>query len=191
MKLVFATNNQHKLHEVCSLTGAHIEIVSLMDIGCMEDIPETAATIEGNAAQKANYIFNKYAIDCFADDTGLEVEALNGRPGVYSARYAGEGCSFEDNIDKVLLELRGIKNRNACFRTVISLIINGIKYQFEGRVDGVLLHERRGEKGFGYDPIFLPLGSDRTFAEMPLDLKNKISHRGIAVRKLVEFLRKI
>lgn len=191
MKLVFATNNQHKLHEVCSLTGTHIEIVSLADIGCTEDIPETAATIEGNAVQKANYIFNKYAIDCFADDTGLEVEALNGRPGVYSARYAGEGCSFEDNIDKVLLELRGIKNRNACFRTVISLIINGIKYQFEGRIDGVLLHERRGEKGFGYDPIFLPLGSDRTFAEMPLDLKNKISHRGIAVRKLVEFLRKI
>jgi XTP/dITP diphosphohydrolase len=191
MKLVFATNNQHKLHEVTSLTGNHIEIVCLADIGCTEDIPETAATIEGNAAQKANYIFNKYAIDCFADDTGLEVEALNGRPGVYSARYAGEGCSFEDNIDKILLELHGIKNRNACFRTVISLIINGIKYQFEGRVDGVLLHERRGEKGFGYDPIFLPLGSDRTFAEMPLDLKNKISHRGIAVRKLVEFLRKI
>jgi XTP/dITP diphosphohydrolase len=191
MKLVFATNNQHKLHEVSNLTGTQIEIVSLAEIGCTEDIPETSATIEGNALQKAQYIFNKYKMNCFADDTGLEVEALNGRPGVYSARYAGEGCSFEDNIDKVLEELQYMENRNACFRTVISLIINGIKYQFEGRVDGVLLRERKGVKGFGYDPVFLPLGSDKTFAEMPLDLKNKISHRGIAVRKLVEFLQKI
>jgi XTP/dITP diphosphohydrolase len=191
MKLVFATNNKHKLYEVSNLTGSNIEIVSLADIGCSDDIPETAATIEGNAVQKAVYIFEKYKIDCFADDTGLEVEALNGRPGVYSARYAGEGCSFDDNIDKILSELQGIDNRKACFRTVICLIINGIKYQFEGRADGVLLTERRGEKGFGYDPVFLPLGCDKTFAEMPLVLKNKISHRGIAVRKLVEFLGEI
>lgn len=191
MKLVFATNNKHKLTEVRSLVDGSIEIVSLSDIGCSEDIPETAATIEGNASQKAFYVFNKFGIDCFADDTGLEVEALNGRPGVYSARYAGEGCSFDDNIDKILLELKGIKNRSACFRTVISLIINGVEHQFEGRVDGLLLEERRGIKGFGYDPVFQPSGSDKTFAEMSPEMKNKISHRGIAVRKLVDFLERI
>ena len=188
MKLVFATNNQHKLKEIREIAGNDIEIVSLVEMGFMAEIPEDEETLEGNARQKALYIHERLRIDCFADDTGLEIEALEGRPGVYSARYAGEGCSFSDNINKVLLELEGEQNRKACFRCVISLILNGKEYQFEGRVDGVITEEKRGETGFGYDPVFIPDGHTRTFAEMPPYLKNGISHRGRAMRKMVKFL---
>jgi len=191
MKLIFATNNKHKLQEIQSLIGDHIEIVSLSDMGFNEDIPETGSTIEFNASQKSFYIYNKFGLDCFADDTGLEIAALNGRPGVYSARYAGEDCNFEDNMNKVLSELKGIKDRKACFRTVISLIIVGKEIQFEGRVDGRILTEKHGNEGFGYDPIFQPAGYNQTFAEMPIDLKNSISHRGRAMQKLVQYLSKL
>jgi XTP/dITP diphosphohydrolase len=188
MKLVFATNNQHKLHEISQLLGDSIELLSLNDIGCNEDIPENQDTLEGNASEKSFFIFNKYGIDCFADDTGLEIEALNGEPGVYSARYAGEEKNPENNIDLVLAKLNKIKNRKARFRTVISLVINGREIQFEGIVSGSILEERHGKAGFGYDPIFRPDESPFSFAEMPLDEKNKISHRGRAVQKLVEYL---
>lgn len=191
MKLVFATNNKHKLEEVKKIIGSDIEILSLSDINCVEDIPETQNTIEGNASQKSAYIFNKYRLNCFADDTGLEIEALNGEPGVYSARYAGEGCSFDDNIDLVLEKLKGVTNRNAEFKTVISLIINGDEHQFTGIIKGTMLKERKGISGFGYDPIFLPLDYKQSFAELSSEEKNKISHRGIASRKLADFLKKI
>ncbi len=189
MNLVFATNNKHKLEEICNLIPAGIKIIILSEIGCFNTIPETADTIEGNASQKSYYVFNKFGINCFADDTGLEIEALNGRPGVYSARYAGEGCNFEDNINKVLSEMKWIANRKARFRTVISLIIDGIETQFEGLVNGQILTEKHGEKGFGYDPVFKPDGFSETFAEMPLELKNSVSHRGIAVRRLTDYLK--
>ena len=188
MKLVFATNNLHKLNEIKNLIGSDIEIVSLLEIGCTDDIPERGTTLETNASQKSLYIFNKFKCNCFADDTGLEIVSLNRRPGVYSARYAGEECNFEDNMNKVLSEMQGFKNREACFRTVISLIISGKEIQFEGRVDGTILTAKHGNKGFGYDPIFQPDGYDQTFAEMPLDIKNSISHRGKAVKKLIEYL---
>ena len=188
MKLVFATNNLHKLNEIRNIINKDIELASLSDIGCNDDIPETGDTLEENASQKSFYIYNKFGIDCFADDTGLEIEALDKRPGVYSARYAGEGCNFEDNMNKVLLEMKDAENRKACFRTVISLIISGKEIQFEGRVDGTILKEEHGEKGFGYDPIFKPDGYEQTFAEMPLSLKNSISHRGRAIAKLMKFL---
>lgn len=191
MKLVFATNNKHKLEEVKKIIGSEFEILSLSDINCVEDIPETQNTIEGNASQKSAYIFNKYRLNCFADDTGLEIEALNGEPGVYSARYAGEGCSFDDNIDLVLEKLKGVTNRNAEFKTVISLIINGDEHQFTGIIKGTMLKERKGISGFGYDPIFLPLDYKQSFAELSSEEKNKISHRGIASRKLADFLKKI
>jgi len=191
MKLVFATNNAHKLNEIRNLAGSNFEIVSLSDMGWVDEIPETGKTIEDNASQKAFYIYEKYNIDCFADDTGLEIEALDKRPGVYSARYAGESCNFEDNMSKVLTELQGITNRKACFRTVISLVIQGKEVRFEGRVDGVILNEYRGNKGFGYDPIFQPNGYKQTFAEMPLELKNAISHRGLATQKLIAFLKNL
>lgn len=190
MKLVFATNNAHKLNEIRNLAGSNFEIVSLSDMGWVDEIPETGNTIEDNATQKAFYIYEKYNIDCFADDTGLEIEALDKRPGVYSARYAGESCNFDDNMNKVLKELQGIKNRKACFRTVISLVIQGKEIRFEGRVDGVILNEKQGEKGFGYDPIFQPDGYKQTFAEMPLELKNAISHRGLATQQLITYLNK-
>ena len=191
MKLVFATNNVHKLNEIRNLAGSNFKIVSLSDMGWVDEIPETGKTIEDNASQKAFYIYEKYKFDCFADDTGLEIEALDKRPGVYSARYAGESCNFEDNMSKVLTELQGITNRKACFRTVISLVIQGKEVRFEGKVDGVILNEYRGNKGFGYDPIFQPNGYKQTFAEMPLELKNAISHRGLATQKLIAFLKNL
>lgn len=188
MKLVFATNNQHKLQEIKELLHDSIELLGLSDIGCDDDIPENQHTLEGNAAQKSFFIYNKYGVNCFADDTGLEIEALNGEPGVYSARYAGEERNSENNMNLVLDKLSIIKNRKARFRTVISLVIDGHETQFEGVVDGHILEEKRGATGFGYDPIFKPEESSFSFAQMPLDEKNKISHRGRAVQKLLEYL---
>lgn len=188
MKLVFATNNKHKLEEIKQALSSKFEILSLSDINFNEEIPETHETIEENATEKSFYIFDRYKIDCFADDTGLEIEALNGEPGVYSARYAGEDCSFEDNMNKVLKNLEGKENRKAKFRTIISLIINGEEHQFEGVVEGEILAKRVGAEGFGYDPIFRPTGYKETFAEMSIELKNEISHRGLAVKKLIAFL---
>jgi len=191
MKLVFATNNQHKLHEINKLLGDSIELLSLNDIGCDHNIPENQDTLEGNAAEKSFFIYQKYGVNCFADDTGLEIEALNGEPGVYSARYAGEERNAENNMNLVLDKLSKIKNRNARFRTVISLIIDGHETQFQGVVNGRILEEKIGNTGFGYDPIFQPEESNLSFAQMPLDEKNKISHRGRAVQKLVEYLKNI
>lgn len=191
MELVFATNNQHKIKEISPLINGSFRLLSLNDIKCFEEIPETSETIAGNASQKSQYIWKKFSINCFADDTGLEIEALNGEPGVYSARYAGKACSFQDNIDKVLDKMQGESNRKARFRTVISLIIDGNELQFEGIVNGTILTEKKGVDGFGYDPIFQPEGYDITFAEMTLEEKNQISHRGIATRKLVDILNKL
>jgi len=188
MELVFATNNTHKIKEISPLITNSFRLLSLSDLNFFEDIPETQATLQGNASQKSHYIFDRYAINCFADDTGLEIEALNGEPGVYSARYAGEGCNFQDNIDKVLLKMQGITHRNARFRTVISLLLDGKEYFFEGFVNGKILTEKHGNDGFGYDPIFMPDNYTISFAEMTLEEKNKISHRGMAVRKLAAFL---
>jgi XTP/dITP diphosphohydrolase len=187
-KLVFATNNRHKLEEIRHLAGKHIRLLSLSDIGFTGDIPEEADTIEGNAAQKAWFIYERYGINCFADDTGLEIEALHGEPGVYSARYAGENCSFEDNMNKVLASMKGIENRKARFRTVIALIENGKLTTFQGEIKGIITPEKHGVQGFGYDPVFLPEGFDRTFAEMELGEKNRISHRALAVQKLIDYL---
>ena len=188
MKLVFATNNSHKLQEIKHLLGESIELLCLNDINCNDDIPENQETLEGNAAEKSFYIFNKYGFNCFSDDTGLEIEALNGEPGVYSARYAGAERSAEMNMDLVLSKMVKIKNRKARFRTVISLVIDGLEIQFEGIVSGRILEEKRGVTGFGYDPIFLPDESNLSFAQMSMGEKNKISHRGRAVLKLVEYL---
>ena len=187
--LVFATNNKHKLHEVKEMLEGIVDIKSMAEMGLEGDIPETADTLQGNALQKAQWVWERTRMDCFADDTGLEVEALDGAPGVYSARYAGEHCSFDDNINKLLGAMEGETNRKADFRTVICLIENGAERYFEGRVDGVILTERYGEEGFGYDPIFMPDRFAVSFAEMPLEVKNQISHRGRAVEKLVEYLR--
>ncbi len=187
-ELIFATNNLHKLSEIQAIIGDDFVIKSLQQIGCTEDIPETAPTLEGNALLKAQYVFNTFGKNCFADDTGLEIEYLDGRPGVFSARYATDGHDFEANIDKVLEELSGVENRKARFRTVIALILDSSIYYFEGIVNGEIISERKGIKGFGYDPVFLPDGYDQTFAEMPLLEKNKISHRARAVSKLVDFL---
>lgn len=184
-KLVFATNNAHKLEEVAAILGEKIELFSLNDIGCHTDIPETAATLEGNALLKSSFIFKNYGLDCFADDTGLEVEALDGAPGVYSARYAGgEGHDSQANMLKLLRDLEGKENRKAQFRTAISLILDGKEYLFEGVIKGEIIKEKRGDSGFGYDPIFKPEGYDKTFAELGNDIKNKISHRALAVQKL-------
>jgi XTP/dITP diphosphohydrolase len=188
MELVFVTNNQHKIKEITKLLNNRFYVKSLEEIGCREEIPEEQPTIEGNALQKARYVYTHYGFNCFADDTGLEVEALDGEPGVKSARYAGPGKNSDDNIQKLLEKLAEIKNRNARFRTVISLIIDGKEVLFEGTVRGIILNEKRGTKGFGYDPVFCPLGSSCSFAEMDLETKNKISHRGIAFEKLVHFL---
>ena len=189
MKLVFATNNKHKLDEVRKITSHHpVEIVSLAEINCFDDIPETADTLEGNALQKAHYIQEKFGLNCFADDTGLEVEALNKAPGVYSARYAGPGHDSEANMKKLLHEMEGKENRKARFRTVIALVWNGKTYTFEGIVNGTITTAKRGENGFGYDPIFIPEGYDQTFAELGDNIKNQISHRAKAVEKLDEFL---
>ncbi len=200
-RLIFATNNKHKLEEVRAALNGMVDVVSLKDVGLSGDIPETADTLQGNAQQKAEWVWNRMKdIDgtfdgCFADDTGLEVDALNGAPGVYSARYAGEHCSFDDNINKLLSALEGKDNRKADFRTVICLMENikdSVKMSFfEGRVDGEILTERHSNgEGFGYDPIFMPVRFAVSFAEMPLDVKNKISHRGLAVQKLCEYLSK-
>jgi XTP/dITP diphosphohydrolase len=188
MKLVFATANLNKAKEIQVLMPASIEILSLNDIHCTADIPETQPTIEGNASQKAFYIYEKYHQNCFADDTGLEVDALNGKPGVFSARYAGEAKDANANMDKILAEMKGVTNRNAKFKTVISLVINGEEQQFEGIVNGVILEQKRGNQGFGYDPIFLPDGYTRSFAEMTLAEKNAVSHRAKAVAELVKYL---
>jgi XTP/dITP diphosphohydrolase len=193
MKIVFATNNQHKLSEIREILGDKYEVLSLNDIGCHADIPETADTFQGNALQKAQYVFDHYHISCFADDTGLEVDALNGAPGIYSARYAGgEGHDSEANMKKLLAELGENNNRKARFRTVIALIlIDGeetITQLFEGIINGKIIHEKRGSEGFGYDPIFQPDGYDHTFAQLGMEIKNKISHRARAVEGLRAFL---
>lgn len=189
MKLVFATNNQHKLDEVRKISAQHnIEIVSLAEINCHDDIPETADTLDGNALQKAQYIREKFGLDCFADDTGLEVEVLNNAPGVYSARYAGPGHDSEANMKKLLKEMEGKENRKARFRTVIALLLGGETHLFEGIVEGSITTEKKGENGFGYDPVFVPQGYDKTFAELGNDVKNKISHRARAVEQLEAFL---
>lgn len=189
-KLVFATNNAHKLEEISAILGEKVELLSLKDINCHADIPETADTLEGNAMLKAEYIFENYGLDCFADDTGLEVEALNGAPGVYSARYAGgEGHNAEANMQKLLQNMQGAPNRKAQFRTAICLILDGKKHLFEGIVKGEIIKEKRGSSGFGYDPIFVPEGYTKTFAELGNETKNKISHRALAVEKLCRFLK--
>ena len=190
-KLVFATNNDHKLRELRQILSSEFELLSLNDIGCSDDIPETGNTLEANAAQKSFYIWDKYGIDCFADDTGLEIEALGNEPGVYSARYAGEGRNANDNNLKVLEKMKNESNRNARFRCVISLILDGEERQFEGIVEGKILTEKHGDAGFGYDPIFMPDGFKQSFAEMSADDKNHISHRGRAVTKLVDYLKNI
>lgn len=186
--LVFATNNLHKLQEVREIMGNRFRILSLKDFNLDVEIHEDQDTIEGNACQKARFIFEKTGMNCFADDTGLEINALGSRPGVYSARYAGEGCTFDDNIRKVLTELSDNENRKACFRCAVCLIIDGEEHMFEGRTDGVIIHEKRGSAGFGYDPVFIPDGHTQTFAEMPPYLKNGISHRGRAISKMIRFL---
>jgi XTP/dITP diphosphohydrolase len=191
MQLVFATNNQNKLKEVQALIPSHISLLSLKDIGCFEEVPETQLTIKGNSVQKAEYIKEYYGFDCFADDTGLEVEALNGEPGVFSARYAGEQRDVNDNMNKLLSELKDKPNRNARFKTVIALHLNHQLHTFTGICEGEITTAKKGDSGFGYDPIFKPTGYDQTFAEMDLALKNKIGHRGKAVVKLVEFLSSI
>ncbi len=187
--LIFATNNSHKLFEVRKLLEGQVEIKSLNEVGLSGDIPETADTLQGNALQKAQWVWERTGMDCFADDTGLEVEALDGAPGVYSARYAGENCTFDDNVNKLLQALDGETNRNACFRTVICLVEGGIETYFEGQVDGEILTERAGTEGFGYDPIFKPARFALSFSEMPIEVKNEISHRGLAIKKLTDYLK--
>ena len=188
MRLCFATNNKHKLEEVAFAIKNKISILSLSDIGCFEELPETRDTLEGNSLQKAEYIFEHFQIPCFADDSGLEVEALHNAPGVYSARYAGDHKNSQDNIDLLLKNLTGISNRRAQFRTIITLIGFDKIYTFEGTVKGKITHQRKGTGGLGYDPVFIPEGYDRSFGEMSLEEKNTLSHRAIAVEKLVTFL---
>lgn len=190
MELIFATQNPNKVKEIQNQLTDNIELLSLKDLGQREELEETQNTLAGNAWQKARFVFEKFDKNCFADDTGLEVEALNNEPGVFSARYAGAEKSFEANMDKVLQKLKGSSNRKARFRTVIALILDEKEYEFEGICEGEIIEEKRGIEGFGYDPIFQPKGYNLTFAEMDLDEKNKISHRGIAVKKLIEFLLK-
>ena len=188
-KLVFATNNPHKLEEVRAILGSDVEVLSLRDIGCTADIPETADTLDGNALLKARFVASRYGVDCFADDTGLEVAALDGAPGVYSARFAGPGCTPADNVRKLLGLMRDAGDRSARFRTVVALIRGGKEYCFEGMVGGTIARTPAGCGGFGYDPVFVPEGYDRTFAELPPAEKNRISHRARAVAKLADFLR--
>ena len=187
-KIVFATNNKHKLDEIRKITAGKIEILSLSDINCNEDIEETGTTLEENALIKVRYIKNKYGYDCFADDTGLEVEALNGEPGVYSSRYAGAQCNPQDNMNKLLDALQGINNRNAQFRTVIAVTLNNNEHLFEGVVKGHITTEKHGSNGFGYDPIFMPSGYNQTFGELSDEVKNGISHRAVAMEKFIAFL---
>ncbi len=190
-KIVFATNNLHKLDEIRKIAGRNIEILSLADINCHDDIPETADTLEGNALIKARHIKEKYGYDCFADDTGLEITALGNEPGVYSARYAGNDCNPQHNMEKVLHKMSGMNNRDAAFRTVIALIIGNETHLFEGSIKGCIIAEKRGNSGFGYDPIFQPEGYTKTFAELGDVEKNKISHRAIATGKLLQFLKSV
>ncbi len=190
-KIVFATNNAHKLSEIKAMLPEGVEILSLADIGCHEDIPETSDTLEGNALQKAKYVYEKYGYDCFADDTGLEVDALGGAPGVHTARYAGQDHNTEANTDKLLRELKENFNRHARFRTVIALIIEKEVHFFDGVVVGEISTERRGTDGFGYDPVFIPEDTGKTFAELGVAVKNQISHRARAVKKLVAYLLEI
>lgn len=189
MQLVFATQNSNKVNEIQALMPAGIEILSLHEIGCDDDIPETAITLEGNAILKADYIFKKFNVHCFADDTGLEVEALDGEPGVYSARYAGANRNADDNMDLLLQKLAGSSNRNARFRTAICLIVNGRQYLFDGIVNGKISTEKHGNEGFGYDPVFIPEGQDRTFAQMSLTEKNTMSHRKRAFDQMIHFVK--
>ena len=191
MRLVFASSNPHKVAEIAkkiALQADIIEIIGLQEIGCSTDIPETQATIEGNALQKARFVYENYGLNCFGEDTGLEIAALNGEPGVYSARYAGEAKSTSANMDLVLQKMAGVANRNARFKTVIALILDGKEHLFEGIIQGTIGTEKIGNSGFGYDPLFTPSGYDLTFADMPLALKNQISHRALAVDKLLSFL---
>ena len=190
MQLVFASNNKNKILEIQSMLPESIKILSLEDIGCIEDIPETADTIEGNAILKANYVTQKYGFDCFADDTGLEVDSLDGEPGVFSARYAGEQRNADDNMNKLLDALSNKTNRKAQFKTVIALNLNGEQELFTGIVKGEITLEKTGNQGFGYDPIFQPEGFSETFAQLPLEMKNKIGHRGKATQLLIAFLKK-
>lgn len=190
-KLLFATNNLHKLAEIRQMLEGVYQICSLSDIGFKEDIPETENTLEGNALQKAGFIYDRFKIDCFADDTGLEIDALGGAPGVYSARFAGEKVTYKQNRDKALRLLAGVENRKARFRTVIALIMEGKEYLFEGIINGTITNEERGDGGFGYDSVFLPAGFELTFAQMPPELKNTISHRGLAVQKLITYLKSL
>lgn len=188
-KIVFATANIHKLREVREILGDGFEVVSLKDIDFHEDIPETGDTLEENASIKSHHILERYNIDCFADDTGLEVDALGGAPGVYSARYAGEHVTYDDNVNKLLSELEGVKDRTARFRTVISLLLDGKEYFFDGSVEGHIIDHKLGSGGFGYDPVFVPNGFNKTFAEMAPETKNAISHRGRAIKKFADFLK--
>ncbi len=191
IELVFATNNQNKLKEVKALLPDFFEIKSLSDINCFEEIPETENTIEGNAILKANYVTNNFNVNCFADDTGLEVESLNGEPGVYSARYAGLDANAKKNIEKLLSNLKEKPNKKAQFKTVIALNLDGKQYLFQGICKGSIIDQQRGTEGFGYDPVFIPMGYNKTFAEMSLDEKGKISHRGIAFQQLIDFLKNL
>lgn len=191
MKLVFASNNKNKIAEIQSILPENIKILSLEDIGCFEEIEETADTIEGNAILKANYVTEKYGYDCFADDSGLEVTALNGEPGVYSARYAGKQRNDDDNINKLLEALKDKENRSAQFKTVITLNLNGQQHSFTGIVKGTIAPQKSGDRGFGYDPVFQPENYTQTFAELPLEIKNKVGHRGKATQQLIDYLNSI
>lgn len=190
MEIVFATNNAHKLDEIRRITEGEIQILSLSDINCHDEIEETGVTLQENALIKARFVKEKYGYDCFADDTGLEVDALNGAPGVYSSRYAGEHCNPQDNMNKLMMMLQGEKNRKATFRTVIALLLNENEYFFDGEIHGRIIEEKRGSAGFGYDPIFMPDGHNQTFSELGNDIKNTISHRALATQKLIDFLLK-
>ncbi|MGR3811229.1 non-canonical purine NTP diphosphatase [Jiulongibacter sp. NS-SX5] len=187
--ICLATNNQHKVEELQKMLEGHFEIKTLQDIGCTEDIAETADTFEGNSLIKADYVYQNYHIDCIADDSGLVVDALNGEPGVYSARYAGEHGNHDKNMDKLLLNLKDVENRTARFKTVVTMILAGETFTFEGAVEGKIIDRKTGDGGFGYDPIFMPDGYDRTFAQMSMEEKNPISHRGRAIEKLIGFLK--
>ena len=189
MKLVFATNNQNKLKEFQEMLPSSIQLLSLKDINCFDEIDETETTLEGNAQLKADYITNNFGYNCFADDTGLEVESLEGKPGVYSARFAGEPSNSENNMQKLLSELNSVNNRKAQFRTAVALNLNNENYLFEGICKGEILHQKKGEKGFGYDPIFIPDNYTKSFAELPLEIKQKIGHRGKAIRSLITYLK--
>lgn len=188
MKIVFATNNQHKLDEIKKISKGQLDILSLVDINCFEEIPETGDTLKENALIKAQFVKDKFGLDCFADDTGLEVEALDNAPGIYSSRYAGPNCDPEDNMQKLLFDLQDKENRSAQFRTVIALLLDGKEHYFEGTIQGEIIQQKEGTNGFGYDPIFKPHGYDKTFGDLPEEVKNTLSHRAIATQKLVAFL---